>query len=197
MKLGENSVTFPRVLGEKRFVEPVSDRRVGRRSTVFSFVQELMQCREIMRLRRFGTTPADDSRLTKTLSRVLVALLVQRAADVAAAFCAFRYTDFEKIKKSSNASIDNKCSPTCTPEQTVFVQTVKPLGARVTSSRSGRRFANALAGFGVANAHAAEYAGRETIAFCGKHEEIIQLDAANRFSPVPWQPSGFVGCRFQ
>lgn len=41
-----------------------------------------------MRLNRFGATSSDDPRLTETLSRVLVAFLVHRSADVATALCA-------------------------------------------------------------------------------------------------------------
>lgn len=135
MELRENGITFPRVLGEELLVEPVPDLRMHWSSAVFGLVQKLMQSGEIMRLYRFGATSSGDSRLTETLSRVLVAFLVHRSADVATALCA---TDISlsliasRVERFGRTTIVPR--RTCTPEQAVLVQTVKSLGTLVAPS---------------------------------------------------------------
>lgn len=119
-----------------------------------------------MRQYRFGATSPDDSRLTEALSRVFVAFLVHRSADVATALCATDITISlmaSRVKHFGRIKIMPR--RTCTPEQAVLVQTVKSLGTLVAPSGRCRRLADALAGFGVANADAAEYAGHKTVAF--------------------------------
>lgn len=122
-----------------------------------------MQSREIMQLHRFRTSPADDSWLTQTLSDVLIAFLVHRSSDVTAAFCT--RTTYTRLVNKTFAIPKLAIPFTCTSEQAVLVQTVKPFGTFVTSPGSGRRFTDTLAGFRVADAHAAEHAGHKTIAF--------------------------------
>lgn len=82
----EHHVTLPRVPRKHVFGVLVA-HRAGRRLPLLHLVLELVQGREVVRADRPVAPAPFDARVAATLPGALVAVVVDRAADVTAAFC--------------------------------------------------------------------------------------------------------------